>query len=463
MKNIVYTILICLFGNFGFANKNKVQIHLKAKSMVGQVIQLYIFENYISRQTTLHEATVDSSGNAFFSFKLDRSREAYIILKKNVFLFLSPNDNFTINYEDKLNITFEGKGAPENAFSTECFQKFGNKSVLDEYFNKDKFDPEGYKQKLLDEWSRKKIFKEKYLLEHQCTNAFQYFASGWVDYSAMFNLMEVEPFLKKYFNHKNYLLDDSYFDFIKPHFFENDSVLKYSQKYLSTLSLYVKILKGIPDTLFEKGITPSYRKQVTHLKGNTLEQSLGKHLFNLIIDGYDYKSDYLHFKSLFPQSPIIDILESTIKANNINVFDDKSLNAVMHTTDNKEIIFKNFLKKNKGKVIYLDFWATSCAPCVKEFPYSDSLQEKLSDQKVAFAYLSLDDNKTTWNLFLNRKKVNLQQHFLLNKSFGSELCRYFKIQSIPRYMLIDKKGVLVENNTTRPSDISTFEKIKKLL
>nr|MBP6385896.1 TlpA family protein disulfide reductase [Pseudarcicella sp.] len=459
----VYTILICLFGNFGFANKNKVQIHLKAKSMVGQVIQLYIFENYISRQTTLHEATVDSSGNAYFSFRLDRSREAYIILKKNVFLFLSPNDNFSIYFEDKHNITFEGKGAAENAFSTECFKKFGINSITDEYLNEDKFDPEECKQKLLDEWNQKRVFKEKYLIEHKCSNAFQYFASGFLEYDALQKLLMVDYHIKKRFSHKNYLLSENFYDFIKPHFFENDSVLKYSQKYLSTLSFYVRILKSIPDSLLNNGITPYYWKIVINLKGNTLEQALGCNLYHLIIDGYDYSANYLHYKSLFPQSPVIAILENTIKANNINVFDDKSLNAVMHTTDNKEIIFKNFLKKNKGKVIYLDFWATSCAPCVKEFPYSDSLQEKLSDQKVAFAYLSLDDNKTTWNLFLNRKKVNLQQHFLLNKSFGSELCRYFKIQSIPRYMLIDKKGVLVGNNTTRPSDISTFEKIKKLL
>lgn len=125
--------------------------------------------------------------------------------------------------------------------------------------------------------------------------------------------------------------------------------------------------------------------------------------------------------------------------------------------------FTAFLKNSRGRVLYVDFWASWCKPCLKEMPASKALVEKYKG-KVGFVYLSIDDDNDAWRAAL--KKYDLEKPFLTNHfRIGpqSDAAILFDVQSIPRYLLIDKKGNFVDHNAKRPSDPKLEEDLERLM
>ena len=109
---------------------------------------------------------------------------------------------------------------------------------------------------------------------------------------------------------------------------------------------------------------------------------------------------------------------------------------------------KVILEDFKGKVVYVDFWASWCGPCRAEFPFSKQLHERLTDkqkEKIVFLYISIDDKEPTWKNALNALQLIGEQ------GWNPGAAQYFGIPSIPRYMLIDKKGQIIDGNAKRPS------------
>lgn len=111
------------------------------------------------------------------------------------------------------------------------------------------------------------------------------------------------------------------------------------------------------------------------------------------------------------------------------------------------------LDEYKGKVVYLDVWASWCGPCRAEFPYSKQLQERLSKkqkEQVVFLYLSIDDTEDVWKKALVALQLQGEQG-LSKGGWKSKTVKYFGIQSIPRYILINKNGQVADADAKRPS------------
>lgn len=124
-------------------------------------------------------------------------------------------------------------------------------------------------------------------------------------------------------------------------------------------------------------------------------------------------------------------------------------------------IVEEILEQNKNKVIYVDFWATWCAPCLLEMPNSKALENELNDKDVAFIYICLESNEEQWKATLDKFKLG-GQHYLLSKKQSGEIRTLLDLTGIPFYLLIDKNGVFKEKGShLRP--IPVKGKIEELL
>jgi thiol-disulfide isomerase/thioredoxin len=124
--------------------------------------------------------------------------------------------------------------------------------------------------------------------------------------------------------------------------------------------------------------------------------------------------------------------------------------------------FDDIIAKYEGKVIYLDFWASWCGPCKREMPYSHKMQETFLGKDVVFVYISSDKNASAWASAVDNLKLT-GEHYLASLPVKQDYGTRFNVRFIPRYILIDKKGNVVDENAKRPSDPQTVNDIEALL
>lgn len=119
----------------------------------------------------------------------------------------------------------------------------------------------------------------------------------------------------------------------------------------------------------------------------------------------------------------------------------------------------------KGKVVYLDIWASWCGPCRKQFPAAKAMKEELSKKEkksIVFLYISIDNTETVWKKAI--KELDIEgTHGLSQGGWGSKVTSKFGVSSIPRYLIFDKKGKVVDPNAPRPSDPRTLQILKSLV
>lgn len=117
------------------------------------------------------------------------------------------------------------------------------------------------------------------------------------------------------------------------------------------------------------------------------------------------------------------------------------------------------LSNLRGKVIYVDLWATWCGPCLAEMPHYEELKTKYKDNPgITFVSLSIDDNISLWKGSVANRKAGGYQ-WLINRN---KLDAY-NIVSIPRVLLIDKNFKLVDMNAPAPSSKKLPDLINDLL
>lgn len=117
----------------------------------------------------------------------------------------------------------------------------------------------------------------------------------------------------------------------------------------------------------------------------------------------------------------------------------------------KEMTLRDF----RGKYIYIDMWATWCGPCQKELPFLKKLEEKFKGRNIVFVGLSIDQDKAKWAARVKSGTLSGTQLYI---GKGSKFQSDYRISGIPRFILLDPNGRIVNPDMTRPSSEDT-EKI----
>ena len=138
----------------------------------------------------------------------------------------------------------------------------------------------------------------------------------------------------------------------------------------------------------------------------------------------------------------------------------KSYSDLLANTDQNVFPLLDVIEKHKGKILYIDFWASWCAPCRALMPKSRELKEKYKDD-VDFLYISIDENHAAWMNASKAESLDYSSNFLISKK--SNFIKTMKINTIPRYMIFGRDGKIIDNNAMRPDNKDFDKKISKLI
>ncbi|MEW6999689.1 TlpA disulfide reductase family protein [Colwelliaceae bacterium BS250] len=97
---------------------------------------------------------------------------------------------------------------------------------------------------------------------------------------------------------------------------------------------------------------------------------------------------------------------------------------------------KNLLDENKGKVIYLDFWASWCIPCRKSFPWMNAMQAKYGEQGFKVITVNLDVEKSLATEFLQENPAT----FSVIYDPKGLIAKEFKLKGMPSSYMIGRDG-----------------------
>lgn len=113
------------------------------------------------------------------------------------------------------------------------------------------------------------------------------------------------------------------------------------------------------------------------------------------------------------------------------------------------------LSAYKGKAIYIDLWATWCGPCLKESPAFHRLAEKYPDSKdIVFLSISIDTDKKRWLGFLQGKARTIPEY----NCTDTQGMNRWSVESIPRFILIDRDFNIFNANAPKPSSGEAIER-----
>lgn len=117
----------------------------------------------------------------------------------------------------------------------------------------------------------------------------------------------------------------------------------------------------------------------------------------------------------------------------------------------------------KGKYVHIDVWATWCKPCLAEQPALEELEAHYKDNpNIAFVGVSVDDDKAAWEKMVREKELQGVQ-LIAENGWQSKISEDYKVNGIPRFILVGTKGELIDASAKRPSSEAFKAQLKNLL
>jgi thiol-disulfide isomerase/thioredoxin len=102
-------------------------------------------------------------------------------------------------------------------------------------------------------------------------------------------------------------------------------------------------------------------------------------------------------------------------------------------------------------VVYLDFWASWCGPCMREMPYFRELKERLADQEdLVYLYISIDTDEQAWRNSVERNQITGVHLNTPGRERG--VPAMYNVKWIPSFFIIGRDGNIYDNRPPKPSD-----------
>ena len=393
MKNILFYLfsLSILFISSCNQDPNKITIE-------GHITNPVSGELVFNLPDTSYETRVDANGNFKITLNQDSAQYVTLIHGERTRMFIKPGDNIEVYFDTKeFDETMTYKNSPESSYlaykliSAEEKDFYGESLYIAELASY-KLDLENYKTNLMQKLDR---FENSYFKksEEKSINA------------------SIERYLKR---------KESFSERTKEELLYLWETSKLSKEYN-----FYALLSTLNRVEFDENLIEYEKRMNIALeplkKLNDYEKERGK-ITKIVASWRERKDDY----------------------DNMPNDGDMSIDFSYPNISSEMISLSSF----RGRLVYVDVWATWCGPCIAEIPSLERLQKDYENKDIVFLSVSVDTDKEAWEKMLTEDQLGGVQ---LWADGWSQITKSYAIFGIPRFMLVDKSGELIAVDAPRPS------------
>lgn len=344
-------------------------------------------------------------------------------------LFMAPGYDLSITVDASDKETYKKTLSYSGGLGSMTNRYFSNTSKIDSIFNDANKDP--YKEYFYDGLKKDKKFSAFYtLLEKNYAN------SAKLEWREMEDKFEQLGYVK-------------IFDVL------NDATNLNSTLFTWILEIFPAFLKNYYVVTDEKLLNQIYPN--LHITSITFSGAVYDHVATILLkrsienailfEDIQELYTYIQKLSVEPQQEILNLLNSRkgelerLQANQPSpTFALKDLNGKTH-----------HLSDFKGKVVYIDIWASWCGPCLDENPFLKKINNQFKDNKdlAIISIASFDAKYRDRRIKIIEKD---QMDWLQLEDTDDSFAKAYQAFAIPRYIILDKKGNIVNSDAPRPSN-----------
>ncbi len=470
---IVYFLLIyypsALLSQTGW-NKDNVIIDGKIldfqNNKKNSTINFY-FRDIVKRELqNIYVAEIDTLGNFLIKIPIYYPQNFYINYGFSAQLICSPGDSLLvrINSETKTVYVSGGNRVKDNNDFNQFISGLAdidNQNIHD--VAKDKTSNE-FTQYVTKRESKFRDFLINFIKSNNTSSLFNQIAEDYLKYETWYVLLAYP----KWHAEQNNILKDSvrltsdYYSFLEQ--YDMDDAYIISTKHADFLNQYNNYVLQSPKDSLNKAngyfgkqdIVSGARVLMGMIHGNTSGFTRNLYLTKFYLDGLEGRQ-IKEFEALYDSTNITDLYFRKIindEYSDLQKFMSNQSTEGANITYINNKILKNLTDtislKYSGNVIYIDFWAPWCSPCLEEFPNLKTLQQDYRNQDVVFLFLANRCKEDAWKATIANKGLT-GEHILLSDDQYNLLAEEFGIAGIPHYVLIDRKGNIASKNAPQPS------------
>lgn len=496
MKPILYNLVLAIL----FLGCSNEEYTPKQIQITGEVINYNPLSEFDSFKFNIRRPygmpdvhTVFLNDSGYFLFELTElfSQEILLVALDHVFNFYAmPGDSLHLildgNLEstdltsrskryDYLAVTGSNERMNKDYIS---YQQFLEDSVWswDEDFEAGKnLNPQKYRKYISGRTEKHKTQVDNFTVANKPAKQFKAFVNNSIRYRALNDLITYPSKYQVEIIRDGWSFPSKYHTFLEEfNFNENEEIISQNQvAFIRNYYSYINLFHLSPDSarkLLElQRIRNKDKNQLLSLRmmkfeniqknsSGIVQQMLFIQFFNSFLDFRDSEAFQSFYNpELIDHSFYTEQLELK-KADLLKQLNDPKTYTAEILKDlelRNHYTLQSLIKSYQGHVIYCDFWAPWCSPCMGEMKYSKQLKERYNEKKVVFAYLANQCSEKSWKQTLAEIQIK-GKHVLLNDSEYRHLAGKFKIPGIPHYILISKGGLIVNSNAPRPSSTETI-------